>query len=40
MKRLICFVGLCGVTFFLAKIMEYVFEYYEIKWSRVEISRR
>lgn len=37
MKKFILFLGLCGVTFLLAKILEYVFEYYEIRWSRVEI---
>lgn len=37
MKKILLFLGLCGVTFFLAKILEYVFEYYEIRWSRVEI---
>jgi hypothetical protein len=39
MKRFAVFIGLCGVAFFLAKIMEYVFEYYEIRWTRVEIRK-
>jgi hypothetical protein len=37
MKKLFLFLSLGALAFFLAKILEYVFEYYEIRWSRVEI---
>lgn len=37
MKKFILFLSLGVLTFFLAKILEYVFEYYEIRWSRVEV---
>jgi len=39
MKKVLIFVGLFGMGFFLAKVLEYVFEYYEIRWTRVEIKR-
>ncbi len=39
MKRFGIFLGLCGITLLLVKIMEYVFEYYETHWSRVEIGK-
>lgn len=38
MKNLSLFVVLCALVLFFAKVLEYVFEYYEIHWTSVEIG--
>lgn len=37
MKKLALFAVLCALVLFFAKVLEYVFEYYEIRWTRIEV---
>ena len=39
MKKLVVVIGLCCAAFFLAKVLEYVFEYYELHTSWVTVKR-
>ena len=39
MKRFAIIIGLCVVVFFLAKVLEYVFEYYDLHWTRVRCNK-
>ena len=38
MKKLLLFMGLAGITFFLALVMQYVAEYYDLRWGCVRCN--
>lgn len=38
MKKFVLFAVVCALVLFFAKVLEYVFEYYDIHWTSVEIG--